>query len=68
MTIELADAYESLGQMERTDGLGSGEMVAKDWRFKARLAVKGVMGRGKMNWEGTADWERLKECLEELKA
>jgi hypothetical protein len=43
-------------------------MVAKDWRFKARLAVKGVMGRGKNNWEGTAGWERLKECLEGLKA
>ncbi|KAF8528657.1 hypothetical protein BDD12DRAFT_870446 [Trichophaea hybrida] len=68
ITIELVDAYESLGQMERTDGLGSGEIVAKDWRFKARLAVKGVMGRGKNNWEDTAGWERLKECLEGLKA
>ena len=65
-TIELADAYESLGQMERTDGLGSGEMVAKDWKFKARSVVRGVMGRGKMNWEDTAGWDRLKSSLARL--
>jgi tetratricopeptide (TPR) repeat protein len=67
-TIELADAYESLGQMERTDGLGSGEMVAKDWKFKARSVVRGVMGRGKMNWEGTAGWDRLRSSLAGLGA
>lgn len=66
-TIELADAYESLGQMERTDGLGSGEMVAKDWKFKARSVVRGVMGRGKMNWEDTAGWDRLKSSLAGLR-
>lgn len=66
-TVELADAYRNLGPMERTDGLGAGEPVAKDWKFKARSVVRGVCGRGKQSWEGTSGWERLVECLEELK-
>ncbi|KAI5818177.1 hypothetical protein BZA77DRAFT_307549 [Pyronema omphalodes] len=67
-TIELVDAYESLGPMERTDGLGAGELVAKDWKFKSRSVVRGVIGKGKQNWEHTSGFERLKECMEGLKA
>ncbi|CUS14040.1 unnamed protein product [Tuber aestivum] len=67
-TIDLVDAYQSLGEMERTEGLGAGEPVAKDWRFKARTTVRGVMGQGRQNWEDTKGWERLKESLEGLKA
>ncbi|KAF1992221.1 TPR-like protein [Aulographum hederae CBS 113979] len=68
-TVELVDAYESLGGVERTEGLGagSGELVAKDWRFKGRSAIRGIMGRGKGSWEGTSGWERLKDALEGLK-
>lgn len=68
-TIDLVDAYESLGSRERTEGLaaGSGELVAKDWKFKARSAVRSVMGKGKDYWEDSAGWERLKERLDELK-
>ncbi|KAF2747817.1 TPR-like protein [Sporormia fimetaria CBS 119925] len=69
MTVELVDAYESLGPRERTEGLaaGSGEVVARDWKFKARSAVRSVMGKGKEVWENSAGWERLRERLEELK-
>ncbi|KAF2205742.1 TPR-like protein [Delitschia confertaspora ATCC 74209] len=68
-TIDLVDAYETLGPRERTEGLaaGSGELVAKDWKFKARSAVRSVMGKGKDVWEGTGGWERLVERLAELK-
>ena len=68
-TVDLVDAYESLGNMEKTEGLaaGSGELVAKDWKFKSRSALRGIMGRGKANWEDTEGWERLKEKLESLK-
>jgi hypothetical protein len=68
-TIDLVDAYEMLGPRERTEGLGAGtgELVAKDWKFKARSAVRSVMGRGKENWEDGAGWERLVGALEELK-
>lgn len=68
-TVELVDAYQNLGEMEKTEGLGaaSGVVVAKDWKFKARSAIRGTMGRGKGSWEGTAGWERLGECMEGLK-
>ncbi|KAL1650049.1 hypothetical protein SLS58_001427 [Diplodia intermedia] len=68
-TVELAAAYESLGPMERTEGLaaGSGQVVAKDWKFKARSAIKGICGRAKETWEGTEGWERLREALDGLK-
>ncbi|EDU47930.1 TPR repeat-containing protein [Pyrenophora tritici-repentis Pt-1C-BFP] len=70
MTIDLVDAYETLGPRDRTEGLGagSGELVAKDWKFKSRSAVRSVIGKGKENWEDSAGWEKLVERLEELKA
>jgi tetratricopeptide (TPR) repeat protein len=69
-TVDLVDAYESLGPRERTEGLsaGSGELVAKDWKFKSRSAVRSVMGKAKENWEDSKGWERLQERLEELKS
>jgi tetratricopeptide (TPR) repeat protein len=69
-TIDLVDTYESLGSRERTEGLaaGSGELVAKDWKFKARSAVRSVMGKGKENWEDGAGWERLVQRLNDLKS
>ena len=84
-TIDLVDAYESLGptvvkgehskgkegKLEVRDGEEEGEqqeeLVAKDWRFKARSALRSVMGKGKENWEGTEGWERLVSRLEEVK-
>ncbi len=68
-TIDLVDAYETLGPRKRSEGLaaGSGELVAKDWKFKARSAIRSVMGKAKENWEDSAGWDRLKERLDELK-
>ncbi|KAF2732131.1 TPR-like protein [Polyplosphaeria fusca] len=68
-TIDLVDAYETLGPRERTEGLaaGSGELVAKDWKFKARSAIRSVIGKGKDIWEDSAGWDKLKERLNELK-
>lgn len=68
-TVDLCDAYENFGPRERTEGMGAGAggLVAKDWRFKGRSAVRGVMGRGRDCWEGTEGWERLKGALEGLK-
>ncbi|KAI9807427.1 MAG: hypothetical protein M1833_000172 [Piccolia ochrophora] len=62
-TVDLADAYESLGPMPRTEGLGAveGQIVAKDWKFKARSAIRGILAKGKESWEGTDGWERLME-------
>lgn len=64
-TEELVGAYESLGEMQR-EGLGEG-VVAKDWRFKARSCVRGVMGRGKECWEESEGWRKMQEALDGLK-
>ncbi|CAF9941398.1 MAG: hypothetical protein HETSPECPRED_003225 [Heterodermia speciosa] len=66
-TGELVDAYESLGERKREGGLGEGEVVAKDWRFKARSAVRGVIGRAKEGWEGSEEMDGLRGRMEELR-
>lgn len=76
-TTDLADAYESLGEREREAGMGQGELVCKQWKFKARSAVRGVLGRAGERWGGggggeeegeggKAGWRRLQERLREL--
>jgi tetratricopeptide (TPR) repeat protein len=69
-TDRLVGAYKELGPKERTDGLaaGLGELVRKDWAFKARSAVRSVMGKAKGRWEGSAGWEKLLEVTQELKS
>lgn len=66
-TVELVDAYGSLGERNRESGLGDGELVCRDWRFKARSAVRSVMGRGKGGWEDGEGWEVLEGSMRELK-
>ncbi|EPS35231.1 hypothetical protein H072_11484 [Dactylellina haptotyla CBS 200.50] len=70
-TEEIVDAYRSFGPMERTEGLGagSGQMVMKDWKFKARSLVRNVMAKGrKAGWdEDDALWGKLEEISEGLK-
>ncbi|KAM0724270.1 hypothetical protein Q7P37_000152 [Cladosporium fusiforme] len=67
-TVRLCDSYESFGPMERTEGMGAGELVAKDWKFKARSAVRGIMNKGKECWGETPGFEKLQETLENVKA
>ncbi|KAI4148688.1 MAG: hypothetical protein LQ340_004986 [Diploschistes diacapsis] len=65
-TIELVDAYESLGEKEITEGLGagSGELVCKNWRYKAKMAIRSVVGR--RTKAGFEDVETLKERMQSL--
>ncbi|KAL1972718.1 hypothetical protein VTN31DRAFT_7132 [Thermomyces dupontii] len=61
------DGYARIGMMDKEDRPeGSEEMVAKDWRFKARSAVRGILGKGKDFWEGSEGWARLKELSSEV--
>lgn len=62
-TIELVDGYESLGV--RTDD--AGVEVLPDWKFKARSAIRGVMGKGRELYSEHEGYERLKERLAELR-
>jgi len=67
-TVRLCDSYESFGPMERTEGMGAGEeLVAKDWKFKARSAVRGIMRKGEECWGETAGYARLQEAQDGLK-
>lgn len=67
-TVELVDAYESLGERKREAGMSEGELVYKEWKFKARSAVRGVLGRAKEGWDGSKGYELLEERLRELKS
>ncbi|RMZ82463.1 hypothetical protein DV737_g1984, partial [Chaetothyriales sp. CBS 132003] len=59
----LVAKYQELGELERER---TGGKVEANWRFKARTALRGVMGRGKETWEDTAEYWRLKEAMEGL--
>lgn len=61
------DGYAKFGPMEKEgQHEGEAEMVAKDWRFKARSAVRGILGKGKDFWEDSEGWNRLKELQSEV--
>lgn len=65
------DGYAKIGPMDREGqdaADGEGELVANDWRFKARSAVRGIMGKGKDFWEDSEGWSRLKELQSEVAA
>lgn len=65
VTDNLVSAYENYGPMESS--LGDGKEVERNWRSKARSAVRGVMGKARDAWEGSEGWGVLEGKLEELK-
>ncbi|KAK9859152.1 Tetratricopeptide-like helical protein [Penicillium brevicompactum] len=64
------NGYAKFGPMDREDqkleGDQEAELVAKDWRFKARSAVRGILGKGKDFWDGSEGWDRLKDLQSEV--
>jgi tetratricopeptide (TPR) repeat protein len=57
--------YEELGEKERER---TGGMVEKGWRFKARSAVRSVLGRGKeAGYEDGEDMQALQGLMEQIK-
>ncbi|KAL8957726.1 MAG: hypothetical protein Q9183_005982, partial [Haloplaca sp. 2 TL-2023] len=65
-TVDLVDAYESLGERQK-EGALEGEKVAKDWRFKSRSAIRGAIGRGRDVWSESEGYEVLEKRFTELK-
>ena len=64
-TKELVEQYEELGEVERER---TGGPVEKGWRFKARSAVRGIVGRGKeAGFEGSEGMGTLLDLLEGLR-
>lgn len=60
---ELVDGYVNLGELE---GRIEGSVVCKDWKFKARSAIRSVMGKGKNLWDTTPAWDRLMQIKNDL--
>jgi tetratricopeptide (TPR) repeat protein len=65
-TKALVKAYETLAgeERERTGG----KVIDGDWRFKARSAVRGVLGKGREMWGDSDGFRRLESIMETLKA
>jgi tetratricopeptide (TPR) repeat protein len=65
-TETLVRAYEKLAgeERERTGG----KVVEGDWRFKARTAIRGVLGKGREMWEDSDGFRRLEGAMDTLKA
>lgn len=64
------EGYAKYGPMDRegqtVEGDKEPELVASDWRFKARSAVRGILGKGKDFWEESEGWTRLKALQGEV--
>jgi hypothetical protein len=43
-------------------------VIDGDWRFKARSAVRGVLGKGREMWGDSDGFRRLESIMETLKA
>ncbi|ODQ66638.1 TPR-like protein [Nadsonia fulvescens var. elongata DSM 6958] len=61
---DLVDAYTNFGELEGK--YGDGSVVCKDWKFKARSAVRSLMGKGKRFWEDGESWDKLVQIKEDL--
>ncbi|KAJ5183111.1 hypothetical protein N7492_000727 [Penicillium capsulatum] len=64
------DGYVRFGPMDlegqQLEGDAEPQMIAKDWRFKSKSAVRGILGKGKTYWEDSDGWIQLKELLSEV--
>ncbi|GAA5804211.1 hypothetical protein HPULCUR_009698 [Helicostylum pulchrum] len=62
VALETVDMYENLG--EKTQ---NGVPVCADWRYQARLILKGLMGKVRDIFDDTKSYEQLKERMDDLK-
>lgn len=61
---DLVSAYESLGELPGK--YNAGDVVCKDWKYKARSSVRSLMSKGKLMWEDSTGWNTLQELKEDL--
>lgn len=62
---ELVSAYENFGEMEGRHG--AGDLVCKDWKYKAKSSIRSLISKSKSSWEFTDEYERLQELKEQFK-
>ena len=65
-TETLVKAYEALAGKERERT--GGKVIEGDWKFKAKTAVRGVLGKGREMWEDSNEFRRLEGLMETLKS
>ncbi|CUM67027.1 uncharacterized protein PRCAT00004715001 [Priceomyces carsonii] len=61
---DLVAAYESLGELPGKHN--AGDLICKDWKYKARTSVRSLMSKGKVAWEDTDGWNTLSNLKEEM--
>lgn len=61
---DLVAGYENYGELQGRHG--SGDLVCKDWKYKAKTSVRSLLSRGRSTWEGTDSYDRLLSLKEEL--
>lgn len=61
---DLVSAYESLGELPGKHN--AGDLVCKDWKYKARSSVRSLMSKGKQMWEDSTGWNTLQGLKEDL--
>ncbi|KAH3676415.1 hypothetical protein WICMUC_002046 [Wickerhamomyces mucosus] len=61
---DLVASYESLGELPGR--LGAGDVVCKDWRYKAKSTIKSLMSKGRNSWDDSDGWERLNDLKSTL--
>lgn len=62
--VDLVAAYENYGELPGKHG--AGDVVCKDWKYKARTTVRSLMSKGKQTWEDLDGWTRLEVAKEGL--
>ncbi|KAI9346687.1 hypothetical protein BD770DRAFT_436967 [Pilaira anomala] len=62
VALEAVDMYENLGEKKE-----NGEPVCADWRYQARLILKGLMGKVRDIFDDTNTYEQLQERMNDLK-
>ncbi|GME99980.1 unnamed protein product [Ambrosiozyma monospora] len=61
---ELVSAYENFGELPGK--YGAGDVICKDWKFKAKSTVRSLISKGKATWEYSDGFERLQELKKEV--
>lgn len=61
---DLVSAYENFGEMDGRHG--AGDVVCKDWKFKAKSTIRSLISKGKACWEYTDGYEQLQELKKEV--
>ncbi|KAJ2718476.1 hypothetical protein GGI07_005740 [Coemansia sp. Benny D115] len=67
-TVRVATAgdQEAPGDAEERKAAAVAQPVCPDWKRQAKMALRGLIGKGKENFEGTANYNRLVDALQEL--